>query len=165
VADVTADITAVLETLPDIARSELDPSVIGSDDLTEHAHLQRKLTRKIELDRSCKVNAAADAVVDAAVPGSDAFCDAQRHVAHLNSCDGSWILAPALSHMRISCSYYRTYARRYLRLPLPICNFGDGVGTSRPPRSASAGAIKTHDVFGDFLLSLPSPTAHLRTTL
>jgi hypothetical protein len=151
---VTADITAVLETLPDIARSELDPSVTGSDDLEEHNHLQRKLTRKIELNRACKVNAAADAAVAAAVPGSEEFCEAQRRVAHLNSCDGTWILAPALSHMRISCSYFRTYARRYLRLPLPICNFGDGVGTSRPPRNFTNGVHKIHDVFGDFLLSV-----------
>jgi hypothetical protein len=82
------------------------------------------------------VNAAADAAAAAAVPGGEKFGDAQRNVAHLNSCDGTWILAPALSYMRISSSYYRTYARRcYLRLPLPICNFGDGVGTSRPPRN------------------------------
>jgi hypothetical protein len=152
--DVTAGITAVLETLPDIARCELDPSATGSDDLKEHNHLQRKLTRKIELDRACKVNAAADAAVAAAVAGSEEFCAAQRNIAHLNSCDGTWILAPALSYMRISCSYYRTYARRYLRLPLPICNFGDGVGTSRPPRNFTTGVHKIHDVFGDFLLSV-----------
>jgi hypothetical protein len=128
--DVTADITAVLETLPDIARSELDPSVTGSDDLEEHNHLQADVQDRAGPGLwACKVNAAADAAVAAAVPGSEEFCEAQRHVAHLNSCDGTWILAPALSH--ISCSYFRTYARRYLRLPLPICNFGDGVGTSR----------------------------------
>ncbi len=125
----------------------------GSVDLEEHNHLH-KLTRKIELARACKVNAAEDDAVAAAVPGSEEFCSAQRHLAHLNSCDGEWIHSPALAWMRMPASYYRTYARRYLRLPLPVCNFGDGVGTSRPPRNFTNGVHKIHDVFGDFLLSV-----------
>ena len=43
--DVTADLTAALALLPDAARAELDVSVIGSTDLKDYVHLQRKLTR------------------------------------------------------------------------------------------------------------------------
>ena len=43
--------------------------------------------------------------------------------------------------------------RRFLRLPLPVCNYADGVGSARPPRSASNVANPTHDLYGDFTLS------------
>jgi hypothetical protein len=50
--DVTADLTAALALLPDAARAELDASVIGSTDLSNYVHLQRKLTRHVEEDRA-----------------------------------------------------------------------------------------------------------------
>jgi hypothetical protein len=43
--------------------------------------------------------------------------------------------------------------RRYLRTTLPVCNYADGIGSARPPRSASNVANPTHDLYGDFTLS------------
>jgi hypothetical protein len=52
--------------------------------------------------------------------------------------------------MRMSNTLYRIRLRRFLRLPIPVCEaIGGGVGSSRPPRSAGANA---HDVHGDFTL-------------
>jgi hypothetical protein len=36
--------------------------------------------------------------------------------------------------------------RRFLRLSLPVCNYADGIGSNRPPRSASNVAQPTHDM-------------------
>ena len=55
--------------------------------------------------------------------------------------------------MRMSASHYRIRLRRFLRLTLPVCNYADGAGSSRPPRSASNVANPTHDLYGDFTLS------------
>jgi hypothetical protein len=49
---VTADLTSALALLPDAARAELDATVIGSTDLSNYVHLQRKLTRHVEEDRA-----------------------------------------------------------------------------------------------------------------
>ena len=86
---------------------------------------------------------SAKAALNTAVPGSEAHRAAERHLAHLNSCNGFWLLAPALAHMRISASYYRVYIRRYLRLPQPICNYGGGVGSTRLRRPQPLGVVLT----------------------
>ena len=117
-------------------------------------HLQRKLTRLIEEERKERVVDSAKAAMRMLVPGSEAHRAAERHLAHLNSCNGFWLLAPALAHMRISASYYRAYVRRYLRLQQPICNYAGGAGSSRPPRNANTSVDKSHDLHGDYLLSV-----------
>jgi hypothetical protein len=53
----------------------------------------------------------------------------------------------------MSASYYRVRVRCFLRLTLPVCNYADGAGSARPPRSASNVANPTHDLYGDFTLS------------
>ncbi len=55
--------------------------------------------------------------------------------------------------MRMTASHYRIRVRRFLRLPLPVCNYADGIGSNRPPRSTSNVAHPTHDMYGDFTLS------------
>ena len=100
--DVTADLTAALALLPDAARAELDVSVIGSIDLKDYVHLQRKLTRHIEEARADRVLSTAKAAVAAAAPGSESYTRALRNLAHLRASDGTWLLAPALAHMRLS---------------------------------------------------------------
>ena len=55
--------------------------------------------------------------------------------------------------VRLSASHYRIRVRRYLRMTLPVCNYADGAGSARPPRSASNAANPTHDLCGDFTLS------------
>ena len=151
--DVTADLSAALALLPDAARAEIDESVIGSTDLKDYVHLQRKLTRHIEEERASRVLDTTKAAVAAAVPGSESHTRALRNLAHLRASDGTWLLAPALAHMRMSASHYRIRLRRFLRLTLPVCNYADGAGSARPPRSASNVANPTHDLFGDFTLS------------
>ena len=151
--DVTADLTAALALLPDAARAEIVESVIGSTNLSDYVHLQRKLTRHIEEERASRVLNAAEAAANAAVPGSESHTRALRNLAHLRASDGTWLLAPALAHMRMSASHYRIRLRRFLRLTLPVCNYADGAGSSRPPRSASNVANPTHDLYGDFTLS------------
>jgi hypothetical protein len=151
--DVTADLTAALALLPAAARAEIDVSVIGSADLKDYVHLQRKLTRHVEEERASRVLDAAKAAAAATVPGSESYTLALRNLAHLRACDGTWLLAPALAHMRITASHYRIRVRRFLRLSLPVCNYADGVGSTRPPRSASNVANPTHDMYGDFALS------------
>ena len=151
---VTAEITAVLAQLPAAARAEIDMTTIDFSDTKEYNHLQRKLTRHIEKERADRVVASATAAVNTTVPGSEAHLAAVRHLAHLNSCEGGWLLSPALAWMRISGSYYRVHARRYLRLPQPVCNYAGGVGSLRPPRSATSGADKSHDLYGDYLISV-----------
>jgi hypothetical protein len=150
---VTADLSAALALLPDAARAEIDESVIGSSDLKDYVHLQRKLTRHIEEERASRVLDTTKAAVAAAVPGSESHTRALRNLAHLRASDGTWLLAPALTHMRMSAAHYRVRLRRFLRLTLPVCNYADGAGSSRPPRSASNVANPTHDLFGDFTLS------------
>jgi hypothetical protein len=152
--DVTTDLAAALALLPDAARAEIDTSVIGSAaDLKDYVHLQRKLTRHIEEERASRVLDSAKAAVTAEVPGSEPYTHALRNLAHLKACDGTWLLAPALAHMRMTASHYRIRVRRFLRLPLPVCNYADGIGSNRPPRSASNVAHPTHDMYGDFTLS------------
>ena len=151
--DVSAELTATMNLLPSVARATIDPAVIGTTELEEYAHLQRTLTRSIEEERAAKVHDAAKAAVTSAVPGSETFRRAQRDLAHLNSCEGEWLLAPALSWMCIPSSFYRVRIRRFLNLPIPVCDFAGGVGSSRPPRSANAGVNQTHDLYGDFTLS------------
>jgi hypothetical protein len=159
---VTADLTAALALLPDAARAELDVSVIGSTDLKDYVHLQRKLTRHIEEARADRVLSTAKAAVAAAAPGSELHTQALRNLAHLRASDGTWLLAPALAHMRMSASHYRIRLRRFLRLTLPVCNYADGAGSTRPPRSASNVANPTHDLYGDFTLSDEASTAVAR---
>jgi hypothetical protein len=115
--------------------------------------LQRKLTRHIEEVRASRVLSAAKAAVAAAVPGSVPHTRALRSLAHLRASDRTWLLAPALVHIRMSASHYRILVRRFLRLALPVCNYADGAGSSRPARSASNVANPTHDLYGDFTLS------------
>jgi len=152
--DIIADINAVLDLLPAAARAEIDVDTIGTPDMKVDKHLQRKLTRLIEEERKERVVDSAKAVMRMLVPGSEAHRAAERHLAHLNSCNGFWLLAPALAHMRISASYYRAYVRRYLRLQQPICNYAGGAGSSRPPRNANTSVDKSHDLHGDYLLSV-----------
>ena len=128
-------------------------SVIGSTDLKDYVHLQRKLTRHVEEARADRVLCAAKAALAATTPGSESFTQALRNLAHLKASDGTWLLAPALAHMRMSASHYRIRLRRYLRMTLPVSNYADGVGSTRPPRSASNVANPTHDLYGDFTLS------------
>jgi len=129
-------------------------SAIGSAaDLKNYAHLQRKLTRHIEEERASRVLDAAKVAIAAETPGSELYTHALRNLAHLKSSDGTWLLAPALAHMRMTASHYRIRMRRFLRLTLPVCNYADGTGSNRPPRSASNVANPTHDMYGDFTLS------------
>jgi hypothetical protein len=152
--DVTAEITAALDLLPAAARVMIDPSDIGSTELDEYKHLQRKMTRCIEEKRAIQVLEAAKSAVSAAVRNSETFRHAQRNLAHLNACDGDWVLAPALAHMRMPGQFFRVRIRRYLNMHLPICNYAGGVGSSRPPLNANVGVNKDHDLRGDFLLSV-----------
>ena len=72
----------------------------------------------------------------AEVPNSERHVAALRTKAHLNSCDGGWVNAPVLSHMRLPNTLFAIRLRRYLNLPIPVCeDIGDGAGSSRPPRS------------------------------
>ena len=87
------------------------------------------------------------------MPGSEPHTRALRNLAHLRASDGTWLLAPALTHMRMTSSHYRIRMRRFLRMALPACNYADGVGSTRPPRSASNAVNPTHDLYGDFTLS------------
>jgi hypothetical protein len=111
-----------------------------------------QLTRHVEEERASRVLDAAKAAVAATVPGSESYTLALRNLAHLRACDGTWLLAPALAHKRMTASHYRIRLRRFLRLTLPTCNYADGAGSSRPPRSASNVANPTHDMYGDFAL-------------
>ena len=111
------------------------------------------LDRHIEEERASRVLDTTKAAVAAAVPGSESHTRALRNLAHLRASDGTWLLAPALAHMRMSASHYRIRLRRFLRLTLPVCNYADGAGSARPPRSASNVANPTHDLYGDFTLS------------
>ncbi len=87
------------------------------------------------------------------VPGSESYTRELRNLAHLRASDGTWLLAPALAHMRMSAAHYCVRLRRFLRLTLPVCNYADGTGSTRLPRSASNVANPTHDLYGDFTLS------------
>jgi hypothetical protein len=79
--DVTAEITAALDLLPAAARVMIDPSDIGSTELDEYKHLQRKMTRCIEEKRAIQVLEAAKSAVSAAVRNSETFRHAQRNLA------------------------------------------------------------------------------------
>ena len=150
-ADISTDIAAALRLLPESARAEVDMSDIGGDTdaMKKYKHV---LTHAAENARHKGVRTKLEAAVAAEVPDSELHEAAQRNLAHYNSCDGGWLTAPALWFMRHTNTHFGIRLRRYLRLPIPICeSIGGGVGSSRPPRSADG---KPFDVFGDFTLSV-----------
>ena len=109
------------------------------------------MTHEVEKAREERMHASVAAALAAEVPNSERYAAALRTKAHLNSCDGGWVNAPALSHMRFPNTLFAIRLRRYLNLPIPVCeDIGGGAGSSRPPRSADA---KPWDPLGDFTLS------------
>ena len=154
VADISADIAAALRSLPGSARAEVDLSDIGGEAkaiFEKYKGVQRKMTHEVEKAREKSMHASVDAALAAEVPNSERHAAALRTKAHLNPCDGGWVNAPPLSHMRLPNTLFAIRLRRYLNLPIPVCeDIGDGAGSARPPRSGDG---KPWDPLGDFTLS------------